>query len=52
MKNPYMSAWLSAANTAAAPMRGAWAAEASRQQTAMVKAWTEMWVKMWMPWMR
>lgn len=46
MKTPCMSAWLSAANTAVGPMRGAWAEEAARQQTAMVKAWTEMWVRM------
>lgn len=31
MKNPWMSAWLSAANHAAAPPRGQIAAEISRQ---------------------
>ncbi len=37
MKNPWMSLWLSAANKAAGPMRGAVAAEMKRQQTAMTK---------------
>ncbi len=40
MKNPWMSAWLSAANKAAGPARGAWAAEAKRQQNAFMKALT------------
>jgi hypothetical protein len=43
MKNPWMSLWLSAANKAAGTARGAWMAEARRQQQAfareMAKAW-------------
>ncbi len=38
MKNPWMSAWLSAANKAAGPVRGAMMAEAKRQQTRMLRA--------------
>ena len=55
MKNPWMSAWLSAANQMAAAGRGQMAAEMSRQQTAMTKAWTEAATEMWMramfPWL-
>ncbi len=40
MKNPFMSAWLSAANKAASAGRGVWAAEVKRQQAAWVKAVT------------
>ncbi len=35
MTNPWMSLWLSAANSWAGAMRGFWTAEAHRQQTAM-----------------
>lgn len=35
MKNPWMSMWLSAMNSAAGPARGYWTAEFKRQQ----KAW-------------
>lgn len=45
MKNPWMSAWLSAANKAAGPMRGLWMAEAQRQQ----KAFIDQWMKAWTP---
>lgn len=55
MKNPWMSAWLSAANSAVAPARGLQAVEFQRQQNAMMKVWTERmtrgWMQMWMPWM-
>lgn len=37
MKNPYLSAWLSAANRAAGTARGLWLAEARRQQAALAK---------------
>ncbi len=47
-----MSAWLSAANKTAAPARGQMMAEISRQQTTMMKAWTEAWMQMWMPWVK
>jgi uncharacterized membrane protein len=39
MKNPWMSAWLSAANKAAAPARGAVMAEARRQQKSFADQW-------------
>ena len=35
MRNPWMSLWLSAANSWAGAVRGLWAAELHRQQTAM-----------------
>jgi hypothetical protein len=38
MKNPWMSAWLSAANRAAGTARGLWLAEARRQQNAAAKS--------------
>lgn len=55
MKNPWMSMWLSAVNSAVAPARGQMAAEMARQQNAMAKAWTEQatraWMSMWFPWL-
>ena len=36
MKNPWLSMWLSAANSAAGAARGFWTAEMRRQQKAMV----------------
>lgn len=48
MKNPWMSLWLSEANKAASAGRGLMAAEMSRQQTALMKAWTEQMTEMWM----
>lgn len=43
MKNPWMSMWLSAMNSASGPVRGYWYAEMQRQQQAwmheMMKAW-------------
>ena len=55
MKNPWMSAWLSIANGATAPVRGQIAAEVVRQQNAMMRAWTDqatrMWVGFWFPWL-
>ena len=39
-KNPWMSLWLSAANTWAGAARGFWAAEMSRQQKAVLKEMT------------
>lgn len=38
MKNPWMSLWLSAANSAAGSARAFWTAETRRQQQAMAKA--------------
>lgn len=43
MKNPWMSMWLSAANKAAGASRGAWMAEASRQQQAFAKEMAKAW---------
>jgi hypothetical protein len=37
MKNPWMSLWLSAANTWAGAARGFWTAEMHRQQGAMAR---------------
>jgi hypothetical protein len=39
MKNPWVSLWLSAANTAASTARGFWMAEFRRQQKAMEREW-------------
>jgi len=43
MKNPWMSAWLSAANKTAGPARGLWMAEAKRQQQAFAKEMAKAW---------
>lgn len=37
MKNPFMSMWLSAANTAAGQIQGYWMAEYQRQQKAYMR---------------
>ena len=37
MKNPFLSMWLSAANTAAGAARGFWTAELQHQQKAFAK---------------
>jgi hypothetical protein len=39
-KNPFLSFWLSAANTWAGAARGFWTAEMHRQQKAMLKEMT------------
>lgn len=46
MKNPFMSLWLSYANTYANMMRGFWSAEMQRQQTAMMNAFLKNWMNM------
>ena len=55
MKNPWMSAYLSAANQMTSAARGQMAAEASRQQNEMMRAWTqaatEFWAKAMFPWL-
>ena len=43
MKNPWMSAWLSAANQAAGAGRGSWMAEEQRQQQAWAKEMAKVW---------
>ncbi len=40
MKNPFLSMWLSAANTAAGATRGFWTAELQRQQKAIANGVT------------
>jgi len=37
MKNPWLSLWMSAANSAAGAARGFWTAEMHHQQKAMMK---------------
>ena len=55
MKNPWMSAYLSAANRMTSAARGQMMAEASKQQTTMMEMWTEqmtqMWMQMMFPWL-
>lgn len=47
MKNPFLSAWLSMANSMAGPMRGFWTAEYQRQQTAMINAMNKQIIDFW-----
>ena len=46
MKNPFMSMWLSYANTYANSMRGFWMGEMQRQQTQMMNAMMNNWLEM------
>jgi len=46
-KNPMMSLWLSAANTAAGSARGLWMAEMQRQQSAMMQQLTKQMTDFW-----
>ncbi|WP_158046723.1 hypothetical protein [Skermanella pratensis] len=48
-KNPFMSVWLSAFNSSANMMRGAWNAEFQRQQQEFVQNWVRMSMQFWMP---
>ena len=52
MPNPWMSLWLSAANSWAGTVRGFWTAELHRQRTAManemVRQTMDFWVRTWM----
>ena len=41
MKNPWLSIWLSAANTCAGAARGFWTAEMHRQQGAVTREMTQ-----------
>ena len=54
LKNPWMSMWLSEWHKAANTGKGLMMAEMTRQQNAMMKAWseqmTEAWMAVWMPW--
>jgi hypothetical protein len=51
MPNPWMSMWLSAANSWAGAMRGLWTAELHRQQTAaaneMIRQTVDFWTRGW-----
>ena len=53
MKNPWMSAWLSAANRMNSAARGQVMAEISKAQTAAMqdlqRLWFEAWLAMWFP---
>jgi hypothetical protein len=46
-KNPLMSLWLSAANSAAGSARGLWLAEMQRQQSAMMQEFTRQMIGFW-----
>jgi hypothetical protein len=46
-KNPMMSLWMSAANSAAGSARGLWLAELHRQQSAMMQAFTKQMIDFW-----
>ena len=46
-KNPLMSLWLSAANSAAGSARGLWMAEIERQQRAMMQEFTRQMIDFW-----
>ena len=50
-KNPFMSAWLSEYHKVANATKGQWAAEASRQQKAMMDQWMDMYMAFWFPWL-
>ena len=47
MKNPLMSLWMSAANSAAGSARGLWMAELHRQQRAMMQDFTKQAINFW-----
>lgn len=48
MTNPWMSMWLSAANSWAGAMRGFWTAEMQRQQTQMLNEMTRQMTAFWL----
>jgi hypothetical protein len=53
MTNPWLSVWLSAANSWAGAARGFWTAEMQRQQTVvmnqMIEQTTRFWMQTWSP---
>ena len=51
MKNPWMGAYLSAANQIASANRGLAAAEVSRQQAEMMRVGMELWMRLAFPWL-
>ncbi len=46
-KNPVMSLWMSAANSAGASARSLWMAETHRQQIAMMDEMTKQMIRFW-----
>jgi hypothetical protein len=48
MKNPWLSLWLSAANSWAGAARGFWMAEMQRQQNATMSRLIEETARVWM----
>lgn len=46
-KNPFLSIWLSGANSAAGAARAAGNREAGRQQTRLIKQATQFWTDAW-----
>ncbi|PZQ11913.1 MAG: hypothetical protein DI565_17180 [Ancylobacter novellus] len=50
MKNPWMSLWLSAANTYSSAARGMMAAETRRTQNAMAQEIAKQTMAFWFPW--
>jgi hypothetical protein len=52
MRNPFLSLWLSAANSWAGAMRGLWTAELHRQQTAaaneLIRQTIDFWTGRWL----
>lgn len=48
MTNPWLSLWLSAANSWAGAARGFWMAELHRQQSTMTKELIEQTTQFWM----
>ena len=47
MKNPWMSLWLSAANSWAVPVRNFWVGEMRRQQAAMTNVTAKEMARLW-----
>jgi hypothetical protein len=47
MSNPWMSLWLSAANSWAGAARGFWTAEMRRQPAAMINEMSRQMVRFW-----
>jgi hypothetical protein len=47
MRNPWMSLWLSVANSWAGAMRGLWTAELHRQQAAMANEMIRQTIDFW-----
>ncbi len=48
-KNPFLSMFLSGANSAAGKTRGLWMQQARRNQTAAAKQATKAWSDLWTP---